>query len=467
MLDTYALLDECSDVSLCTHGLVESLGVPGKEADFSLTTVNEKSSSRKGMEVSLSVESLDSSSCVEISKLWTVDDIPVSAENMPKGCDISQWSHLQGIEFPEVADKQVSLLIGADVPEAFWVLDQRRGGKRDPYAVKTPLGWTLIGPTRDQKSQHFHVNFTHCSESSVQEQLVQMWNAEFNDAPGGVSMSVEDKRALDIMTSSVVQTEDGHYELSMPWRQKPPDLQNNRSMAETRLAHLKRRLMRDPDLRQKYQVAMTDNIQKGYASKVPDQEVGSRDAVWYLPHHPVSNEHKPHKVRVVFDCAASYRGTSLNDQLLTGPDLTNSLVGVLTRFRQHPIALMADIEAMFNQVRASPSDRNYLRFLWWPDDFSQDPEEYRMNVHLFGATSSPSCANFCLKRVAEDHGSGFDRQVASSVDRNFYVDDFLKSVYQTNDAVQLVTELPALLSAGGFRLRGWNSNSNSKKIYSV
>ena len=55
---------------------------------------------------------------------------------------------------------------------------------------------------------------------------------------------------------------------------------------------------------------------------------------------------KPEKIRVVFDCAAKYQGTSLNDQTLQGPDHTNSLTGVLIRFREEQIALMADIEAM-------------------------------------------------------------------------------------------------------------------------
>ena len=59
---------------------------------------------------------------------------------------------------------------------------------------------------------------------------------------------------------------------------------------------------------------------------------------------------KPDKVRVVFDCAARFRNTSLNDQLLQGPDLTNSLVLVLLRFCQERIGISADVEKMFHQV---------------------------------------------------------------------------------------------------------------------
>ena len=62
---------------------------------------------------------------------------------------------------------------------------------------------------------------------------------------------------------------------------------------------------------------------------------------------------------------ATCQGVSLNDKVHQGPDLTNSLVGVLQRFRQEQIALMADVEGMFHQVRVSEQDRDALRFLWW------------------------------------------------------------------------------------------------------
>ena len=102
---------------------------------------------------------------------------------------------------------------------------------------------------------------------------------------------------------------------------------------------------------EKYKEFMNDLISKDYARKVSSQDPGPLGTHWYLPHHPVFNPQKPGKVRVVFDCSAKYRDTSLNDQLLQGLDLTNSLVGVLSRFREDHIALMSNVEAMFYQVR--------------------------------------------------------------------------------------------------------------------
>ncbi len=70
----------------------------------------------------------------------------------------------------------------------------------------------------------------------------------------------------------------------------------------------------------------------------------------------------------MFDCVAEYGGTLLNKELLQGPDLKNSLVGVLTHFHDGPIAMMADIEAMFHQVMCpGGAMERGIRHLWVHD----------------------------------------------------------------------------------------------------
>ena len=170
---------------------------------------------------------------------------------------------------------------------------------------------------------------------------------------------------------------------------------------------------------------------------------------------------KPGKTRVVFDCAAKYGGTSLNAQLLTGPDLTKSIVGVLMRFPEKRVALLAGIECMLYQVRVPPDYQVAFRFLWWLDgDLNQQPVDNLMEVHLFGATSSPSCCNFALKRTAEDNNGEFPEEVVRTVKRNFYVDDCLKWVKSAKNAVGFMHQLRSILSKEGFRLTKWLSNSS-------
>jgi len=49
-----------------------------------------------------------------------------------------------------------------------------------------------------------------------------------------------------------------------------------------------------------------------------------------------------------------------------------------------------------------------------------------MEVHLIGATSSPACSNFALKKATEDNIGEFDEEVMKTVKKNVYVDDCLK-----------------------------------------
>ena len=298
-------------------------------------------------------------------------------------------------------------------------------------------------------------------DEALLSQVEKFWKTDFVDTLSStkLAMSVEDERALKLMEDSVVKVS-GHYQVALPWRFQPPYLLNNRIAAEQRLQLLRNKFLRDEEFFRKYKDTINDYIAKGYARRVPDEQLDVIDKpLWYLPHHAVFHSRKPDKLRIVFDCATKFRGTSLNDQLMHDPDLTNNLFGVLNRFRQEAIALVSDIEGMFHQVKVDPKDYDALRFLWWQDgDLTQQPVEYRMVVHLFGSTSSPSCASFCLRKTALDNKGDFGHQVIDTVLKNFYVDDCLKTVSSKAVAVQLRIDLCHLLSRDGFRLTKWLCN---------
>ena len=123
------------------------------------------------------------------------------------------------------------------------------------------------------------------------------------------------------------------------------------------------------------------------------------------------------------------------------------------------MAFSCDIEAMFHQFYVNEDDRDMLRFLWWKDgNVKRDPAQYRMKVHPFGAGSSPGCANFGLKRTADDGEEEFGPEAADLVRRNFYVNDGLKSVETTATAISLVQSCRKMCQRAGLRLYKFVSN---------
>jgi hypothetical protein len=460
VITTYAFLDAGSNTTFCTNELLNQVGVQGKRTTLSLTTLQSENCAINCTVNSLEVFDLNEDNMVELPIVFSTERLPVNESSIPRQEDVNRWQHLKGVKLQEI-DASIGLLIGNDVPKALEPKEVRECIGRGPYAVRTVLGWTINGPLGRNETVRRCANLIR-SDHGLNEQFRKYCDMEFNDSSfdNQLGMSVEDSRALGMMEGSV-QLKDGHYEVALPWRNFPPCLPNNRSLAEHRLNLLKKRLVKNPDLLSKYAEFMDNMLDKGYARKVPKRSIDQpQQPLWYLPHHPVINPNKPDKVRVVFDCAVVFHGTSLNHELLQGPDFTNSLVGVLIRFRENSVALMADIESMFHQVHVAPSDYDALRFLWWPEnDLEAEPQEFQMLVHLFGATSSPSCANFALQRTADDNSKDFGTKISEIVKRNFYVDDCLKSVSDDEEGVSVANDLTALLARGGFHLTKWISNS--------
>ena len=100
-------------------------------------------------------------------------------------------------------------------------------------------------------------------------------------------------------------------------------------MAEQRLEYLKRKMERNDEYKTEYSRFMNEMIANNFCERVPLYDVSKPS--WYIPHHGVYHRVKK-KIRVVFDCSAKYNGKSLNECLVTGPDLINSLLGILLRF---------------------------------------------------------------------------------------------------------------------------------------
>ncbi|GBP07108.1 hypothetical protein EVAR_90645_1 [Eumeta japonica] len=198
-------------------------------------------------------------------------------------------------------------------------------------------------------------------------------------------------------------------------------------------------------------------VNKGYAERGPLHRTENR--TWYLPHFPVINAMKPGKIRVVHDAAAKTKGVSLNDHLLTGPDLLQSLPGVIMRFRQHPVAVSADISEMFMQIKIKPEDRDALRYLWRGDKRGNEkPTEYRMTSLIFGATSSPATSIYIKNFNAEKYRET-EPEVYRAVIKNHYVDDYIQSFETEQKAIDIAQRVRDVHREARFELKQWTSNS--------
>ena len=281
------------------------------------------------------------------------------------------------------------------------------------------------------------VNIVTTAETNAEscKEMLEVLRKDFEDNCdlSTLSLSLEDKYAVHILNTTVKRV-GNHYSVGLLWKDENAVLPNNCCLAERRLVSLKRRFLKDPELFKRYSEKMSEYLEH-YAEPINDKDM-PKMRVNYVLQHCIT---VASKFRVVINCSARFRGTSFNDQLMHGPDLTNTVVRVLLRFWKSPIALVGDIKGVFSQVLVDENDRDALRFLRFKDgDLQQQPIEYHMRSHVFGAKSSPCFAAYALRRTASDNLTGASQRVTKAVAKNIYVDNLCLSCHSEQEAVDLL-----------------------------
>jgi hypothetical protein len=240
------------------------------------------------------------------------------------------------------------------------------------------------------------------------------------------------------MNDQTVVNVDGNLEMPLPFKKVEPYLPSNRESVRHRSINTLERLKSKKKDLEDSLAFMKKILNAGHVERVPLEDTPKPGKAWWLPAFPVRHPKKG-KIRIVFDSSASYRGVSLNNELLSGPDQNTPLHTVLTRFREREVAFIADIEAMFHSFYLTPEHRNYLRFFWWDENNPEKPiVEFRARVHIFGNRPSPSVAIYGLRHAVARQGAS--ESVKSFVSNSFYVDDSLGCADSVEEATAVLKE---------------------------
>ena len=295
----------------------------------------------------LAVQGIEETSAFQIIDALIVDEIVDVNSSIPTNELASPYSHLQNIDFHEIRNGKVELLLGSDLHQAYQLQDLRTGEQGDPSGLQTFLGWTIYGTNGgDQEIQppKMMVNFLACEVKPEEscEKILEVLSQDFRDIelPERPCLSLEDKRAIEILNKTVEKV-GNHYSVGLLGKEDNTVLQNNRKMALKRLEGVKKRFLSNPKFFEDYCEKINEYFKCGYAVPVENDSYVWHGRINYIPHHSVSTSSK---FRIVFDCSSKFNGKSLNDRLLVGQDLTSNLLAVLLRFRESPIAVVADIQ---------------------------------------------------------------------------------------------------------------------------
>ncbi|XP_078809202.1 uncharacterized protein LOC144994598 [Oryzias latipes] len=487
----YVIFDDQSNRSLARPEFFDQFCVESEPFPYHLTTCSGTVKTYGKQAEGFQIESLDGKTLISLPPLLECQSIPNNRAEIPTPDSVLHQPHLQHISqcIPELDPKaEILLLLGRDVLRVHKVREQINGPNNAPFAQRLDLGWTVIGEVCLGKAHKPTVNtfktsiwqtnrhsiFEPCSSSMCIKETEEDFNRpgkspekmlghsvfSCTDHDNKLALSREDALFLKIMDTAVYRDDANNWVAPLPFKEPRQRLPNNKQLAVNRFTSLQQTLKRKPVMQEQYLAFMGKILANGHAEVAPP--LNQNEECWYLPSFGVYHPQKPDQIRVVFDSSAKHCGISLNDVLLTGPDLNNSLLGVLLRFRKEKIAILADVQQMFHCFLVHKDHRNFLRFLWYKNNDLREPViEYRMKVHVFGNTPSPAVAIYGLRRAIRESAQKHGDDTVLFVERHFYMDDGLISVSSEAGAINLLQRTQTSLAESNLRLHKFVSNSKA------
>lgn len=452
-----ALMDEGSTVSLLDASVAAKIGATGKEESLTLETVGGKLiKEQDSQRMDIRIKGVHRRDKKILKGVRTVEGLKLAPQVVNLE-DIERCKHLKKMKNELLYEKgRPSLLIGQDNWDLIVSRKILKGKSNEPAASLTTLGWVLHGYSTGPAAPVSFIN--HCRATCDEECIDELIKHHFELDSIGIQQrrpsNDADGRALALLRDTTKRRTDGRFESGLLWKTEDETLPNNYVQAYNRLQGIEKKIDKNPTMKEEYGKQLQHLLNSGYAEEAP--AVSTPGRTFYLPHFAVVHPTKK-KMRIVFDAAARHEGKSLNDALLPGPDLLQSLFGVLLRFRQEPVAVVADIKEMFLQIRIRDEDRDSLRYLWRGDDRKGKPKEYRMTSVIFGAASSPATAIFVKNANAKNYEEAYP-EATKAIVRNHYMDDYLQSFNSIEDAVTTAEKVNEVHKAAGFQLRQWASN---------
>ena len=378
---------------------------------------------------------------------------------------VREQPYLQGLKLADPTfDKpgRVDLLLGVDSLPLLMGGSITYSEDRLLWATVTAYGWVISGKCHaQQQTPRSHLCLTAGSvDQQTQDLLINFLETESlaSTDTSEPTCTLDEQRAEDHFLQTHSRQPDGRYVVQLPRKMDPPALGCSRERALRRHHQNSASLTRKGKFKE-FQDALWDYARRDHAERVPQQDLLKPESEgYYLPTHGVFKESSTMtKLRVVFDASASTTsGSSLNDQLLAGPNLYPQLVPILINFRSYVVGMTADIGKMFREIALDHCERDVHRFLVTGEN--GQTEDWRMKRLTFGVTSSPFLATQVLRHAANLYKDEFP-EASDIILHHLYVDDCIAGATTEEDAIRITRQLNDLLQHPCMTLRKWRTNS--------
>jgi len=137
-------------------------------------------------------------------------------------------------------------LIGADVAGKLFtgkIIQLNQGAT----AIETKLGWTILGRNSEESSDT-DTTLMVVSMFSQEASVSDLWKLDtlgITDPIESISKEARQEEIKALLQETTKITEEGRFEVILPWKDNHPPLQDNRDMAKRRLDVVTKKLKQE------------------------------------------------------------------------------------------------------------------------------------------------------------------------------------------------------------------------------
>ena len=139
-----ALVDSGSGTTLITSELAKTLKLKGKQWKLNIASAISTSVSVTSKLVEFSICSTHHPDQIEVKNAWVIDSLNLPSQCISNAEIQRKWSHLKDAPI-DVIDKDISILIVADLPHLHICHDVISWNQNEPIAILTKLRWVPLG----------------------------------------------------------------------------------------------------------------------------------------------------------------------------------------------------------------------------------------------------------------------------------------------------------------------------------
>jgi hypothetical protein len=471
----YSVGDSAAEITLLNEEMREMLGIDGERTELTLQWTDGSLKTVNAIRITLVIQGI-TKHCkrVVLENCYAIPNMILPKRSLDMNFLKTQYPYLRDIDFESYENISPCLLIGSPHASVFESTGKLYEGKvGQPVGLRAKLGYSVYGGSESHVDSPFSIEciatVNECSDEKVNsnDRLYELYSFFCSIESLGIAnkskhLTEEEGTALNWLKKEMRILPCGTVQVPLIWKltdNEIPKLPNNFSMVFKRqLAHEKK-LMKNPIHMQ----AFNDNFKKwlseGYVRPASTCDLeGGWTNISYLPMTLTCNSNKvPPKFRNVFDASARYCGSSLNENLLKGPDLLVDLVKPLLSMRENKIAFTADIKNMYMQMKMCERDQQVQRVIW-RESMNDDFRVFVFQSMLFGPTSSPFTSQW-VKNETADRFMGIFPEAAETIKSKMYMDDLLTSEKSLAQAIKIALQSIEIFKSMNWDLIQFQSNN--------